>query len=305
MARLTIGEEVAGSVAPAELCSRLETGDILYFPVNPIPLDEADRAFLVSQKQGNTHLHKNISYRPVSDRLRGADAVGEDLKRTHAIIRRYSQNAVAFMTRFFPQYARDWRIDFASFRPLEEEGRKASQRARNDLIHIDSFPSRPSHGDRLLRIFSNLNATRPRVWVTSESFEQLARKYAGEVGLPHPPTALSKLRVHALKLLSEIGLPVVNRPAYDQFMLRFHHFLKESGAFQRDCPKERWEFPPNSTWICFTDTTSHSCISGQYAVEQTFIVRSGSLVCPEKSPMAILERMAGFPLEGGYQAKSA
>jgi hypothetical protein len=79
-------------------------------------------------------------------------------------------------------------------------------------------------------------------------------------------------------------------------MLRFHHFLKESTQFQQHCRKERWEFPAGSSWICFTDTTSHSCISGQYALEQTFIVSRASLAWPEKAPIAILERMAGFPL---------
>src|SRR5947209_16948359 len=79
-------------------------------------------------------------------------------------------------------------------------------------------------------------------------------------------------------------------------MLRFHHYLKESESFQKECPKERWEFPPDSTWVVFTDTTSHSCISGRYALEQTFIVRRGSLVFPDSAPIAILERMTGFPL---------
>ncbi|MBV8675788.1 MAG: Kdo hydroxylase family protein, partial [Planctomycetaceae bacterium] len=69
-------------------------------------------------------------------------------------------------------------------------------------------------------------------------------------------------------------------------------------------PKDRWEFPPDSTWIVFTDTTSHSCISGQYALEQTFIVRRESLVSPDKAPIAILERMSGFPL-GAPRSKSA
>jgi hypothetical protein len=98
---------------------------------------------------------------------------------------------------------------------------------------------------------------------------------------------------------------VVDRPPYDQFMLRFHHFLKENADFQRNCRKDRWEFPPDSTWVCFTDTTSHSCISGQYALEQTFIVRRGSLIRPETAPIAILERMAGFPLVGKERARSA
>jgi hypothetical protein len=306
MARLTIDADLARGAAPDELCTRMESGDILFFPTNPISLDEADRSFLLGQKQVDASYHKNISYRPARDRLKGVEARdAAAFERTHRVMRRYSRRAVAFMAGFFPRYARDWKIDFASFRPIEEHGRKVSHRSRNDLIHVDSFPSRPSHGDKLLRIFSNINPTSPRVWVTSDPFEKLAWQYGGKAGLPHPPTALSRLRGRALRALSALGLPVVDRPLYDQFMLRFHHFLKESDDFQRGCRKDRWEFPPDTTWICFTDTTSHACLSGQFALEQTFIVRRGSLVAPDKAPIAILERMAGFPLEGKPRALSA
>jgi hypothetical protein len=304
MARITIDEALTGAAAPEDICARLESGDILYFPANPIPLAAADREFLIEQKQVDASYHKNISYRPAQDRLKGVEARDEaSRERTHRVLREFSRTAVSFMARFFPQYARDWKVDFASFRPIEEQGRKVALRSRNDLIHVDSFPSRPSHGDRLLRIFSNIHPTRPRVWVTSESFEQLAWQYGGKAGLPHRPTPVSRLRSHALRALSGIGLPVVDRPPYDQFMLRFHHFMKENEPFQRDCPKDRWEFPPNSTWICFTDTTSHACLSGQFALEQTFIVRRHSLVRPESAPISVLERIAGFPLSG--RSKSA
>jgi hypothetical protein len=37
-------------------------------------------------------------------------------------------------------------------------------------------------------------------------------------------------------------------------------------------------------------------LSGQYALEQTFVVRRASLACPETAPIAILERLAGYPL---------
>jgi hypothetical protein len=304
MARLTIEPEGYRERATDEICDRLESGDILYFPTNPIALDEDDRAFLLGQKQVDASYHKNISYRPAEDRLKGVDATDAAARdRTHRVLRDFSRKAISFMAHFFPSYARDWKIDFASFRPIEEAGRKVSHRSRNDLIHVDNFPSRPSHGDRLLRIFSNIHPDRPRVWVTSDSFEQLAREHGAKAGLPQPPSALGRLRGRALRTLSGIGLPVVDRPPYDQFMLRFHHYLKESESFQRDCPKDRWEFPPNTTWICFTDTTSHSCISGQYALEQTFVVRRKSLVHPEKAPIAILEKMAGFPLVS--EARSA
>jgi hypothetical protein len=93
-----------------------------------------------------------------------------------------------------------------------------------------------------------------------------------------------------------VGLPVVDRPPYDRFMLKIHHAMKEDSGFQSTCRKDRWEFPAGSTWIVFTDSASHACLSGQYALEQTFIVRRASLVAPEKAPIAILEKLAGYPL---------
>jgi hypothetical protein len=297
MARVTIDGMVPGLTANDEQYRRLESGDILYFPRTPFVLTAEERAILRAQKQAEACYHKNISYRPAQDRLKGIDQKDAAVRRrTREVMRSYSERAVEFTASFLSRYARDWKIDFASFRPLEEAGRDVSLRSRNDLIHVDSFPSRPSHGDRLLRIFTNIHPERDRVWVTSENFEQLARQYAGKARLPHRATSLSTVRSRALRLLSGIGLPVVDRPPYDQFMLRFHHYLKESETFQRDCPKHRWTFPPDSTWIVFTDTTSHSCISGQYALEQTFIVRRGSLAFPDTAPIAILERMTGFPL---------
>jgi hypothetical protein len=41
---------------------------------------------------------------------------------------------------------------------------------------------------------------------------------------------------------------------------------------------------------------SHAVLSGQYALEQTFIVPRESLALPEKAPIAILERIAGAKL---------
>jgi hypothetical protein len=296
MARIAIQNLAPSAPASEEWYRSLETGDILYFPTTPFDFPTDERAFLLGQKQSSA-FHKNISYRPAADRLKGVDQKDEAARaRMHQIMRAYSERAIKFMASFFPRYARAWRIDFASFRPIEEEGRQVALRSRNDLIHIDSFPSRPSYGDRLLRFFTNIHPSRPRVWVTSDPFEALAQRYAEAAGMPARPSAVSRMRSGALGVLKGLGLPVVDRPEYDRFMLRFHHFLKESTQFQQHCRKERWDFPPGSSWICFTDTTSHSCISGQYALEQTFIVRRASLLWPEKAPISILERMAGFPL---------
>lgn len=305
MARISLDGDLGGRQATLEQYLGLETGDIVFFPRAPFPLASEDRAFLLQQKQAGGSFHKNISYRPAADRLKGVDQKDPDaLNRMHEIMRTFSRRAIEFVGSFLPRYAEDWKIDFASYRPNEEQGRKISRRSRNDLIHVDSFPSRPSHGDRLLRIFMNIHPDRPRVWVTSDHFEALAETHARRAGLDSfRPGSLSDLHGQTLRLLSNVGLPVVERPAYDRFMLQFHHFLKQDATFQQGCRKDIWLFPPGSSWMVFTDASSHSCVSGQYALEQTFIVRRSSLAYPEKAPLAILERLSGFPMLPG--AKSA
>src|SRR5262245_6761974 len=55
-------------------CEQLEDGAILLLEGLPFDFGEEDRAFLLSQRQGSGRVHKNISYRPHRDRLRGAAA---------------------------------------------------------------------------------------------------------------------------------------------------------------------------------------------------------------------------------------
>ena len=297
MARILIDVNRPQLTATTDEYKALESGDILYFPQTPFELAAEERAFLLGQKQAGGTLHKNISYRPAIDKLKGVEADDpEQFRRTHEIMRNYSQRAVAFTASFLARYASTWKLDFASFRPIEEHGRAAARHARNDLIHVDAFGSRPSHGNRLLRIFTNINPEKPRTWVTSDHFDELVRKHASEAGLPKPPHFWSRVRSKALAAAAGVGIPVVNRPEYDRFMRRFHHYMKDNENFQQNCRKDRWDFPPDSTWIVFTDTASHACLSGRYALEQTFIVDRRGLVFPERSPIAILEKMVGFPL---------
>ena len=79
-------------------------------------------------------------------------------------------------------------------------------------------------------------------------------------------------------------------------MLRFHDYLKQNAEFQASPERERIRFAPGSSWIVMTDMVSHAVLSGQYALEQTVIVDRGALAAPDRSPVAILERLAGAPL---------
>lgn len=280
-------------VADLTYCRALEEGNILFFPTTPVELPEADREFLLRQRQVGAGYHKNIAYRPREDRVSGfVKQDPADAERLRRVLRDYSARVVEFATALFPSYARSWRLDFASFRPQEEAGRQLTLRARNDLLHVDAFPTRPSGGDRILRIFTNVNPSAPRVWLTGENFERLAEQFAVSSGL------LGRARRGGIgrglrRLGRGIGFPVAVRSPYDAFMLRFHHFMKENEAYQQNARKERHTFPPGSTWIVFTDTVSHAVLSGQYAFEQTLIVARASLALPAKAPIAILERIAG------------
>jgi hypothetical protein len=164
-------------------CEQLEEGQILFFKKPPFNLPASDCDFLVSQRQSDTRLHKNISYRPKQDILRGWASHGkEDGARMHDVMRSYSQGVVQFLSRLLTPYAAHWGLDFASFRPEEEKGRDLPLHKRNDLLHVDSFPTRPTHGGRILRCFTNVNPTQSRVWVTTDRLPILARNIAKDAG---------------------------------------------------------------------------------------------------------------------------
>jgi hypothetical protein len=97
-----------------------------------------------------------------------------------------------------------------------------------------------------------------------------------------------------VSLLSRIfGKRQEKRSAYDEFMLRFHDFLKKNDDFQKNASREEFSFPPGATWMAFTDGVSHAVLSGRHALEQTFQISRGSLASPESAPIAVLERLAG------------
>ena len=277
-------------------CEQLEQGNILFLLPTPFAFPEESRSFLLQQRKAESRHHKNIAYRPAEDRLTGFGGENEDAqKRLHEILKNYSASVVEYLSRLLPDYKDHWRLDYASFRPFEEEGRDLRVRARNDLLHTDAFPTRPTNGDRILRFFTNLNPEKPRVWLTGQTFEPLAERYAAQAGMPTTGSsgAFGWLARQSRQAAKALGLPIKARSPYDNFMLRFHHFLKENAEFQQSCPKTRHEFPPGSCWMVFTDMVSHAVLSGQFALEQTFIVPREAMVAPERSPVRVLERLCG------------
>jgi len=279
------------------LCRQLERGNILLLPTTPFLPTEEECAFLRGQKQTDQGSHKNIAYKPHLHKVTGADTSdAANAEQMRTILARYSEGALECLSRLFPAYARLWRVDYASFRPVEEQGRNLPVRHRNDLMHLDAFPTRPTHGGRILRAFTNIHPSRDRVWGTAEPFEDLARQYAVEAGLNRVASPMASLWRRASLAGRLVGLRVPERSAYDEFMLRFHHYLKTNEEFQRSGQRQTAAFPSGSTWISFTDLVAHKALSGQYAMEQTCIVPFQAMLEPELAPVSVLERIAGRPL---------
>src|SRR5438270_3183863 len=96
----------------------------------------------------------------------------------------FSQTDTQLLSSVLPVYAHNWSLDRVSYRPEEEATRRLRQKARNDLLHVDAFPSRPTNGQRILRLFVNVNPVDPRIWVTSDPFAKLLERYGAKAGLP-------------------------------------------------------------------------------------------------------------------------
>jgi len=281
-------------------CEQLEHATILRLRPPLFDLSEDDRRFLCGVQQTSSVAIKNISYRPVTRRLDGYAGSNADAQRLKRLLAGYADSMRKAAVELLSPYAGGLQVDLTSFRPMEERGRRLETRARNDLIHIDSFAHRPARDRRILRFFTNIHPSEPRVWKTSGTFELLADRMARAAGLERYAGRANRLTPRLgralVAALAAIGFSTARHTPYDRFMLGFHDYLKMNDSFQANCPKELIEFPPGSTWIAFTDAVPHAVVSGQNALEQTFFVPIASLLLPHKSPLRVLEAMSGSRL---------
>jgi hypothetical protein len=276
--------------APADaagtLATALEDGKVLYFPQLPFVMTDVEKPFL-SPSWGDGKA-KNIAYDGQHDLLKGAQGSTDDLARLKAMVKRYRDSAVGLITSLFPHYAANLRVAQTSYRTARVEGRETSWRKDDSRLHVDAFPSRPNHGERILRVFSNVNPSgEPRVWRVGERFHDLADRLAPSIGRPMPGSAVI---LHALHITKS------RRSEYDHYMLQMHDRMKADLVYQRDGLQTRMPFPPGATWVCFSDQTPHAAMSGQYMFEQTMHLPVAGLHHPESSPLKVLEKKLGRAL---------
>ena len=229
---------------------------------------------------------KNISW----DAARGVRGYGKagDAPLLAALMQRYARHTRSLLASLLPAYAPHLQQGKSSFRPVEIAGRLTSWRHDDTLLHVDSFPASPTQGRRILRVFSNIHPQdRPRVWALGAPFEQVAQHFLPATRRPRPVLAALQQWLHLTKS---------RRTPYDHYMLQLHDAMKADLAYQAQVARHTHAFAPGQSWIVFSDAVSHAALSGQHALEQTWLLPVHAMAVPVKSPLAILERQLGRSL---------
>jgi 3-deoxy-D-manno-octulosonic acid hydroxylase-like protein len=250
----------------------LEEGNVVFFPGLAFKLEKEEMPCLSPALAGS---RKNVSLNP-------GEATGSVL---NAMMSRFAAFSQSLLQQVFPRYAPHLIPARTSFRPVEIEHRQVSWRKDDTRLHVDSFPSTPVHGRRILRVFSNVNPEgQGRLWRLGAPFESLAPRFLP--GVPRPLWGSSAL-------LYWCGITKSRRSAYDHFMLQLHDRMKADAAYQQQPGHESFEFPAGSTWIAFTDQVAHAAMRGQHAFEQTYYLPLEAMADASTSPLRVLERFTG------------
>ena len=263
----------------------LEAGRVLMarLPFHLAP----DETFLLSPAVMGSE-RKNISFDAATGRIGNTSLSGGEAERLSAMLRRFADMAETLLHDLLPGYAPTLQRARTSFRPAEIAGRQYSPRHDDRLLHVDAFPSRPMRGQRILRLFSNVSADgAARAWRVGEPFPDFARQFLPRTGSAMPGSAW---------LLQRLGITKGRRSEYDRVMLRLHDTGKLDAAYQSGAPRMDVSFAAGTTWLCFTDQVLHAALAGHCALEQTFHLPVTAMAHPERSPLRVLEQLAGRAL---------
>jgi hypothetical protein len=266
----------------------LEAGKVLYFPNfgqhGFAPQKEELALFREDIRDPKT---RNISLSAGGD-LKGV--VGDDATKAlmAGMIGRFRAEAESLLGNLVPRYGEHLRRGATSFRPAVVQNRVQSWRADDRRLHVDAFPSRPNYGERLLRVFTNVNLEgEPRVWRVGEPFEDVARRFLPKV---------KSYSAWQAKVLNALHVTKSLRSEYDHIMLQLHDAMKSDLDYQKNAPQVTFNFPPGCAWVCFSDQTSHAVMAGQYMMEHTLQLSPMHQYDKDASPLAILTRMRGHAL---------
>jgi len=242
----------------------------------------------------NASVFTDETYKPAIDRLSGFDAKTANpaaVERLQRIMCGYSNSVVQFLTGFPRPTSSTGSSTTPASAPRKNRAAIFPLRRRNDLLHTGRFPHAP-HPRRAHSALLQQHSSRahPRL-IVSDPFAATVRRFAPKENRPAPRLCALTPRQNHGPALSDSAPP---SPPSSARLRRLHdalpQFLKRDPRFQADCPKISLQFPSGSSWMVYTDTVPHAVLAGQYALEQTFLVRPEAMVRPEISPLRILEK---------------
>ena len=287
------------TLQPCELTDHLERGRVLLFPTPPLELPSDEDLHFLKQQTPEYHSSKNISYYPQAQLIRGIKAPPDIEQRTQTILREYQDRVEACLQRLIPSFTPGWTSATSSLRVFEENNRGLPIRTRSDLIHLDAGTYGAARGDLILRFLTNLD-DKERVWRCKGTVSDLVETYGEAAGLQRNDgllrdSFLNRMGSGMVRGLSKLfpATATLERSAYDQAMRHMHNYMKESEEFQQD-PEGMVEirFKPKSCWLVFADMAGHSCLSGEFAMINTFMVPRENFRHQEFSPWEVLSRYA-------------
>lgn len=279
-------QPAADEATTRRVADALEAGQVLYLPGLAFRLRGEEQRFL--DPRWSDGKAKNISHDPATGTLKGARGNRADLEDLQAMVARFHRQSLELVGALLPHYLPHLHGARASLRTMTVARRRTSWRKDDSRLHVDAFPSRPTHGERILRVFANVNPQgAERVWRVGEAFSQLAERFFPRLKAPLPGSAA---------LLAWLGITKTRRTPYDHYMLHLHDAMKADLKYQREAPQERFGFAAGSVWLCFSDQTSHAAMSGQHMFEQTVHLAVPGLYDASRGPLAILEKLAGRAL---------
>jgi hypothetical protein len=274
------------TVDRSQAIEALELGKVLYLPELGFSFQDDEKRYLSSGIADTKS--KNVQYNIHKDELKGTSLPAEEQKGLHQMMSRFANQARVLVEQLLPHYIGNFQQGRTSFRPVEALGRSSSYRKDDTRLHVDAFPSTPTAGKRILRVFTNVNPEGiPRHWRVGEPFDKVVERF-----LPR----LSKPNRLAAKLLRIIHLTRGERTPYDHYMHRLHNAMKADLEYQHFADQEHIYFPSGSTWIVYSDQVSHAAMSGQFLFEQTFYLPLKHMMDEQRAPLRILEQAVGRPL---------
>ncbi|HTV48066.1 MAG TPA: Kdo hydroxylase family protein [Phycisphaerae bacterium] len=270
----------------AQATEALENGNVVYLPKLAFTFTDDEKKFLTPVWSNGAA--KNISYDAATKKIQGMEGDPAAREALAKLLQRYADSTRTLLYTLFPGYGNALERKRTSYRPVEIKGRASKVTKDDTRLHPDQFPARPVRGKRIMRVFCNVNpSSKGRDWRIGEPFKTFAEKFVPTVRPPLPGSS-------ALMYLFRVTR--APRTAYDHYMLNLHDNVKMDDAYQKSCSQTPFSFPAQSTWICFTDEVLHAVDAGQYLLEQTYLLPVSAMKMPAKSPLRVLEAMAGKAL---------